>query len=129
MEEIVLKEIRYGSGEYEMTRELRNRIMRAPIGLSIYDQDYTFEVNSRMVGAFLGSNMLGCDDKMQKSGIGSLLLKDVEEWIRRQGAPVLILEARVTAQKFYEKHGYEAYGEIYLMEKSPVDHIMMRKYF
>lgn len=146
MEEVVLKEIRYGSTEYEMTRELRNRIMRAPIGLSIYDQDYTFEVNSRIVGAFADSKMLGCsivgkmdgeycldflciDDKIQKSGIGSILLLDVERWIRKQGIPLLILEARVTAQKFYEKHGYEPYGEIYLMENSPIDHIRMRKYF
>lgn len=41
----------------------------------------------------------------------------------------MILEARVTVQKFYEMHGYEPYGTIYLMEKSPVDHIMMRKRF
>lgn len=144
--EIVLKPIAYGSEEYEMTRSLRNRIMRQPIGLSIYDQDYTFEVNSRMVGAFDGDTMLGCsivgrlngetcldflciDDRVQKTGIGSILLQDVENWVRTQGIPLLILEARVTARKFYEKHGYEAYGEIYLMEKSPVDHIMMRKYF
>lgn len=144
--EVELREIQYGSAEYEMTRELRNRIMRVPIGLSIYDQDYTFEVNSRIVGAFKGETMLGCsivgkldgeccldflciDDQVQKSGIGSRLLADVENWARSQGISLLILEARVTARKFYEKHGYEAYGEIYLMEKSPVDHIMMRKCF
>lgn len=143
---IVLKEVRYGSAEYEMTRALRNKIMRQPIGLSIYDQDYTFEVNSRIVGAFEGGTMLGCsivgkldgevcldflciDDNVQKTGIGSMLLADVENWVRAQGIPLLILEARVSAQEFYEKHGYEAYGEVYLMEKSPVDHIMMRKAF
>lgn len=143
---IILKEIRYGSDEYEMTRELRNRIMRAPIGLSIYDQDYSFEVNSRIIGAFDGEKMLGCsivgklhgeccldflciDDQVQKTGIGSMLLKDVENWVRAQGIPLLILEARLTAQKFYEKHGYEPYGQVYLMEKSPIDHIMMRKNF
>lgn len=144
--EVELRQIQYGSAEYEMTRELRNRIMRAPIGLSIYDQDYTFEVNSRIVGAFDGSHMLGCsivgkldgeycldflciDDRVQKTGIGSILLNDVENWVKSQDIHLLILEARVTAQKFYEKHGYESYGDIYLMEKSPVDHIMMRKRF
>lgn len=144
--DITLKPVRYGSDEYEMTRALRNRIMRAPIGLSIYDQDYTFEVNSRIVGAFDGDTMLGCsivgklhgevcldflciDDRVQKAGIGSILLADVENWAKEQGIPRLILEARVTAQKFYEKHGYEAYGEVYLMKNSPVDHIMMRKDF
>lgn len=144
--EVTLKAIRYGSEEYEMTRALRNRIMRVPIGLSIYDQDYTFEVNSRIVGAFDGGTMLGCsivgklngetcldflciDERMQKTGIGSILLADVEAWAKEQGIPRLILEARVTARKFYEKHGYEAYGEVYLMKNSPVDHIMMRKDF
>ncbi len=143
---ITLKEIKYGSAEYEMTRELRNRIMRAPIGLSIYDQDYTFEVNSRIIGAFDGDKLLGCsivgkldgdccldflcvDDKVQKSGIGSMLIKDVETWVRSQGIPLLVIEARTSAQKFYEKHGYEAYGEIYLMKNSPTDHIKMRKRF
>ncbi|MBO5460632.1 MAG: GNAT family N-acetyltransferase [Ruminococcus sp.] len=142
--EFVLKEIEYGSQEYEMTRELRNRIMRIPIGLNIYDQDYTFEVNSRIVGAFDGETMLGCsivgkmngeycldflcvDENVQKTGIGSVLLQDVEKWLKEQGTSTLVLEARVSAQKFYEKHGYEAYGQIYLMEKSPVDHIMMKK--
>lgn len=142
--ELVLKDIEFGSEEYEMTRDLRNRIMRAPIGLSIYDQDYTFEVNSRIVGAFDGDTMLGCsivgkmnglycldflcvDGRLQKTGIGTVLLKDVEKWVKEVGGKEIILEARLTAQKFYEKHGYEPYGEIYLMEKSPVDHIMMRK--
>lgn len=141
---MVLKHIEYGTNEYEMTRELRNRIMRVPIGLSIYEQDYSFEVNSRIVGAFDGATMLGCsivgkmdddycldflcvDENAQKTGIGSVLLKDVEEWVKEQGSDMLVLEARVTAQKFYEKHGYETYGEVYLMEKSPVDHIIMKK--
>lgn len=38
-----IREIDYFSEEYQMTLELRNEVMRKPIGLNIYEQDFTHE--------------------------------------------------------------------------------------
>ena len=41
-----IKFIEYGSSDYEKTLELRNKIMRIPLGLSIYNEDFSVEKNS-----------------------------------------------------------------------------------
>ena len=40
---VLLKQLAYGSPDYQETIALRNTIMREPLGLSIYDEDLTNE--------------------------------------------------------------------------------------
>lgn len=41
-----IKFIEYGSSDYEKTLELRNKIMRIPLKLSLYNEDFSVEKNS-----------------------------------------------------------------------------------
>lgn len=49
----------------------------------------------------------------RKQGLGSLVIKEAELWIKEQGYKKIVLESRDVAVKFYEKLGYTAdYGKI-----------------
>lgn len=61
----------------------------------------------------------------RKCGLGSKLLTESEAIAREAGAKEMHLHAQCVAQPFYEKNGYEAYGEIEMDEHVP--HQWMRK--
>lgn len=46
---ISIKPNPYGSPAYLETLELRNRVMRLPLGLNIHDEDFSFEAELRAV--------------------------------------------------------------------------------
>lgn len=141
-----LKTIDYGSDRYQETLDLRNRVMKQPLNLDIRDEDLSGEESGYVVGAFDGEQLLGMgslsyvnekrakvdylcvDTEIQASGVGSNLLMAMETEARYQKRAEVVLEARVSAQKFYEKKGYEPFGEVYLLDNAPIEHIWMIKF-
>ena len=129
---ISIKPIHYGSPAYLETLELRNRVMRLPLGLNIHDEDFSFEQNCVLYAAFDGEQVIGMgsmsrDTAIQSRGLGRQLLEALEGAAREQGAAHICLDARVTAQHFYERAGYHTVGEIFLLSYAPVEHILMEK--
>ncbi|MEE0778248.1 MAG: GNAT family N-acetyltransferase, partial [Massilimicrobiota sp.] len=57
--------------------------------------------------------------------LGSYILHELEKKARELGYPKAKLSAQVSAMGFYEKNGFQAYGEEYLDEFCP--HIHMEK--
>ena len=57
--------------------------------------------------------------------LGAYVLRAAEEEIRKQGGRCISLHAQEGASGFYEKQGYDAYGEIDYEEDCP--HIWMSK--
>ena len=47
-----VRDIKYGTSDYNKTLDLRNKVMRKPLGLNIYDEDFSFEKNAIIVGAY-----------------------------------------------------------------------------
>ena len=134
---ISIKPIHYGSPAYLETLELRNRVMRLPLGLNIHDEDFSFEQNCVLYAAFDGEQVIGMgsmsregdtckveylcvDTAIQSRGLCRQLLEALEGAAREQ-------DARVTAQHFYERAGYHTVGEIFLLSYAPVEHILMEK--
>ena len=37
------------------------------------------------------------------------------------------MDARVSAEKFYLRHGYKPVGDVFLLDYAPVQHIVMEK--
>lgn len=141
---ISIKPIHYGSPAYLETLELRNRVMRLPLGLNIHDEDFSFEQNCVLYAAFDGEQVIGMgsmsregdtckveylcvDTAIQSRGLGRQLLEALEGAAREQDAAHICLDARVTAQHFYERAGYHTVGEIFLLSYAPVEHILMEK--
>ena len=56
---ISIKPIQYGSPAYLETLELRNRVMRLPLGLNIHDEDFSFLQNCVLSAAFAGEQFIG----------------------------------------------------------------------
>lgn len=138
-----IRDITYGSEEYLETLELRNRVMRIPLGLDIHKEDFSHERESAVIGSFDGGHLLGVgvmshkdvykveylcvDFDLQGSGVGGALLDRMESMAAEQGGKKMLLDARVTAQDFYTHHGYQTVSEVFIMECAPVPHVAMEK--
>ncbi len=139
-------QIIYGTNYYKDTLRLRNKIMRVPLGLNIYDEDLTQEKDSYILGAFSQKDLLGfgvlsrttapyefkvnflcVDNEIQSKGVGSAILTRLEKYVRLKGASSVILEARSSTERFYAKYGYVTISQPYFMESAPVPHKKMKK--
>ena len=58
-------------------------------------------------------------------GIGSDVLKSALEYVKNSGGEKLMLHSQCTAIPFYEKLGFESFGEVEYEENCP--HIWMKK--
>jgi predicted GNAT family N-acyltransferase len=140
---MALKFIDHGSPEYRAMVDLRMEILRKPLGLSFSEEDLTKEKNDILLGAFEDDKLVACciltkisdetcklrqmavSQKMQRNGIGAALMHFAENVARDAGYRSMIMNARKTAQGFYEKLGYKADGNEFIEVTIP--HFEMRK--
>jgi predicted GNAT family N-acyltransferase len=59
------------------------------------------------------------------TGLGAVVMLAVEDRAAELGLPVLELHAQLSAQGFYARLGYEAFGDTYL--EAGIPHVSMRK--
>ncbi|WP_176560227.1 GNAT family N-acetyltransferase [Brevibacillus dissolubilis] len=59
------------------------------------------------------------------TGIGKKIMLHLEEQAKQRGFELLKLNAQCHAQVFYEKLGYEPFGEVF--DEAGIDHIAMKK--
>jgi len=71
---------------------------------------------------------MAVDPRAQGRGLGSMVLRALEERAQKAGARHLVLNARESAQRFYEQHGYRVEGPAERLFGG-VDHWRMRKDF
>jgi len=69
---------------------------------------------------------MAVDDGFQGRGIGSMILKRLEEKLKQRGANHIVLNARESAVDFYKRHGYKAAGRAHTLFGS-IPHLKMRK--
>lgn len=138
-------EVKYGSEQYEQTLLLRDKVMRQPLGLSIKNEDLSYEQQATTLVVYDSDKLLGTgiyvilddstmrvnflcvDFNLQKAGIGRTILEDIEKRARQLGMKKITLNARLTALDFYKKLGFVEYGDIFLMNAAPIEHICMEK--
>lgn len=58
-------------------------------------------------------------------GLGKILIEEAENFAKNQGYNTILLGAQSTAETFYEKLGYTAYGDPF--EDAGMPHIYMKK--
>ncbi|MFN9109332.1 MAG: GNAT family N-acetyltransferase [Bacteroidota bacterium] len=126
---MALKEIMYESPEYDQMIQLRLDILRKPIGLSFTIDELKNEKNDILLGAFEEDHILACcvltpenensiqlrqmavQNNIQGKGVGATLLRFAENVARDRGYSYMMMHARDSAVRFYEKHGYQVDGE------------------
>src|SRR5919107_2861518 len=125
---MALKLIDYGSPEYQQMVQLRNDILRKPLGLAFQKEELEKEADDILIGAFEDDRMLGCCmlietepgtvrlrqmavlNKLQGKGVGRALMQFAENIARDRGFKRITMHARKSATGFYEKLGYVVSG-------------------
>ena len=138
-----LREIDYGTKEYQQMLELRYQVLRKPLGLEFTSEELDRGKNDVLLGCFDDDELQGCcmiTDKgngvaklrqmavrsgLQGTGIGRILLIFAETVTRDKGFKKLIMHARKSAVGFYEKLGYTIQGDEFLEVTIP--HYVMEK--
>jgi N-acetylglutamate synthase-like GNAT family acetyltransferase len=138
---MALKQIDHSTKEYKQMVELRNEILRKPLGLSFSQDELEKEKDDILIGAFDEDEMLGCciltkidstcvrlrqmavQKNLQGKGIGDSIITFAENIARDKGFRLITMHARDTAIGFYEKFGYHLKGEQFLEVNTP-HHIM-----
>ena len=138
------QEIEFGSPDYRKECELRNKVLRIPIGMSLFDEDLSRESSQLHFGLFdQDSNVVACvtaapcsptevkirqmavNPAHQGKGHGRSIINFVEEKLSQQGFTHFFLHSRMTAVGFYEKLGYARAGQEFTEVGLP--HIRMEK--
>ncbi|WP_245608612.1 GNAT family N-acetyltransferase [Saccharibacillus sacchari] len=141
--EVAARRIDYGGDDYRRSLQLRDAVLRRPLGRSIADDDLSGDVEALHVGAFAEECLVGIlllkpksegllqmkqvavDESLRGMNVGRKLVKYAEELAARQGCREIMLHAREVAVIFYEKLGYTREGELF--EEMGIPHYVMRK--
>lgn len=140
----MLKIITFEDDDYSGILDLRNRVLRIPLGMDISDDDLSDEPGCQFLAYYSNDGMMiGClkikkldsktvqiqqmavMPKWQRKGVGSILLKEAESMVKTQGYESVIIEAREYAIPFYTNHGYQVTSESF--EKITIPHRRMTK--
>ena len=140
---MALKLIDYGSPEYQQMVQLRNDILRKPLGLVFEKEELEKEAEDILIGAFEEDKLLGCcmlietepgtvrlrqmavPKNLQGKGVGRALMQFAENIARDRGYKKITMHARKTATGFYEKLGYNISGGEFMEVTLP--HVVMEK--
>lgn len=145
MSKITTREISVkDAADYKRVYDLREEVLRKPIGLSLKDEDLGADALDKIIIAESGADLVGCamihpTDKAnilklrqmavapgwQRKGVGQVIMQAAEEAMRQAGAYKIVLHARVTAENFYKKLGYATVSEIFTEVGIP--HVVMEK--
>ena len=137
-----LKIIDYGTKEYQQMVDLRNEILRKPLGMQLEGADIAADQHHILIGAFEEEKMLGCcmlvresnsvllrqmavRNQLQGKGIGRALMEFAENIARDIGYQEIAMHARATSTGFYEKMGYVTSGSEFT--KLSISHVLMKK--
>lgn len=139
-----LRETVYGSHDYKQTLELRHRVLRAPLGLNLWHENLSVEINQRHFSVWQQPDQLlacvvivslaeGCvklrqmavDPEYQRQGLGQQLIAAVETILIAERVKLVELHARTSAENFYKNCGYKPVGDIFT--EVGIDHLCMTK--
>ena len=133
----------FGTPHYEQAYRLREDILRRPLGIPLREADTKDDALEELFCALMDERVVAClhlkpvdattmklrqmavEPAMQKSGVGSALVRYAEHWAQEHGIDTIVLDARVQVVRFYEILGYTAEGDEFVSVGIP--HRRMRK--
>ncbi len=142
--DILMKNIEYGTEEYEKSIDIRNEAFRKPWGLDIRNEDLSGDKNMDMYGGYLNDVMIATifltEDKdktarvksvailqeYRVSGLGTYLMNFIEDLAIKRGYTKVNLMGRVSVEGFYHKLGYKTLSQPF--DYNTIPHIDMEKY-
>ena len=143
MEGMIIKQVFVDHPGYQGVYDLREAILRQPIGLSLANEDLSKDKEDIILAASQNGSIIGClmlqhkdDDAIkfrqmavaeqyQGKGIGNLLIAAGEKLSREKGYRKVILHARASASGFYLSSGYKITSDLFTEVGIP--HYVMEK--
>ena len=140
---MALMQIEHGSTRYQQMVQLREEILRRPLGLSFTPEQLEAEKDDILIGAFDEGKILGCciltevapdtvklrqmavSNKLQHMGIGYTIMQFAENLARDNRFEKIIMHARKDSIHFFEKLGYEVMSEPFI--ELTIPHVIMGK--
>jgi GNAT superfamily N-acetyltransferase len=140
---MALRIIDHGTDEYRQMINLRNQLLRKPLGLTFDEEELEKESNDILLGCFDDEKLEGCClltatgpktvrlrqmavvSGLQGKGIGKVLMQFAENIARDRGYNKIMMHARKTAVGFYEKLGYSKTSDEF--EEVTIKHYVMEK--
>jgi predicted GNAT family N-acyltransferase len=142
---LAFREVAHRSPEYEACVRLRDRILRAPLGLAFSREELDAETGDWHLAGFAGDQdepgaclvlsplspgvakmrQVAVAENLRGKGQGKAIVEFAERLAKDRGVAEFVLNARENVVAFYEKLGYEAEGEIFVEVTIP--HRKMRK--
>lgn len=128
----IVRPIAFGSKDYQAACDLRDEVLRKPLGMELRLVDVAAEETQQHWGLYEGERLIGClivkpQDEgevqirqyaiaadCQGLGLGRVLMQGVEEDLRHQGIRHAWLHAREPVIGFYAKLGYQPVGDRFL---------------
>lgn len=138
------KWVEYQSDEYQEMLNLRYEVLRKPLGLNYTAEQLSAEATDYFLGGYEDDKLVAClkitplskhqfqlkqmavHPIYQGLGHGAQLVTFAESNLKMKGANKIILHARQSAIGFYQKLGYECFGDEYFEVGIP--HRSMQKY-
>jgi len=141
--ELLIREIKYQTPDYDQALKLRDQVLRKPLGMSLFDENRDAEIDDYHIGAFIHDKLVGIliltplsedtvkmrqvavDETLQSQRVGSRLVHFAEQFSREKGYSTMMLNARKSAMEFYLKLGYMKISDEFLEINIP--HYKMSK--
>lgn len=140
---MALKIIDHNSPQYQDMIQLRNEVLRKPLGLTFTEEELEKEKENLLIGAYEEDVMLGCCmlvdegdgtvrlrqmavvNDLQGKGIGKALMNFAENLARDRGFEKITMHSRKNSVGFYGKMGYKLVGTEF--EEITIPHYVMEK--
>ena len=138
-----IKMFNYNSPEYKTALQLRDKVLRKPLGLQFTAAELAKDENDLHFGLFDGNRIIACltlseaenkkmkmrqvavDDALQGKGLGKKLSLAAEKYALQKGFDTMFCHARKIAAPFYLKLGYKIIGDEFTEVNIP--HYVMEK--
>ena len=142
-EDIVVSQINPESPQFGQVWDLREEVLRKPIGLSLKNDDLSRDYIDTIFVAAHNGKVIGCVffhhldtaqvqlramavyNDWQGKGVGRMLVTTGEKFAAEKGYDKIILHARKVAMGFYAGMGYTVSGDEFTEVGIP--HFMMEK--
>lgn len=139
---ITFSEVPHGSSEWQVAVNLREQILRIPLGSYFTEEELAEEAHHHhivgtMDGEIVATAVLVPENtslKMQRvavleslrnQNIGGQLLNFCEAFGKKNGFDTMYCHARNTAVNFYSKNGYSSEGDYF--DEDGIPHLKMKK--
>ncbi len=136
--------ITFRSPSYRSMCDLRNRVLRKPLGLQLTENDIQKDEEDILIGYYKEDDkVIACcilskidetivklrqmavDPAFQGKKIGEQMLQHAEALAREIGFQKITMNARKTADEFYKKYGYRVRSKEFIEVGIP--HVKMEK--